>query len=71
MAPPGGSRGHSATATRALDRVLTAGRYVIPIHNYDVGRIAHDARLDYRRDHPPLYGDSVYFLPEVWWMTPE
>ncbi|WP_093453697.1 extracellular solute-binding protein [Pseudooceanicola nitratireducens] len=58
-------------ATRALDRLLTAGRYVIPIHNYDVGRIAHDARLDYRRDHPPLYGDSVYFLPEVWWMTPE
>ncbi|EAQ03626.1 ABC transporter, periplasmic substrate-binding protein [Pseudooceanicola batsensis HTCC2597] len=58
-------------ATRALDRLLTAGRYVIPIHSYDVGRIAHVDELTYRRDHTPLYGDSVYFLPEVWWMEPQ
>ena len=32
-------------ATRALDRVLTAGRYVIPIWNFDVGRIAHAKEL--------------------------
>ncbi|OWU84936.1 ABC transporter substrate-binding protein [Oceanicola sp. 22II-s10i] len=53
-------------AVRALDRLLTAGRYVIPIYRYDVARIAHEARLK----HPeriPIYGDSVYFLPEVWW----
>ncbi|WP_375690790.1 extracellular solute-binding protein [Pseudooceanicola sp. LIPI14-2-Ac024] len=54
-------------ATRALDRLLTAGRYVIPIYSYDVSRIAHDARLRHP-DHVPIYGDSVYFLPEVWWM---
>jgi len=54
-------------AVRALDRVLTTGRYVIPIHRFDVSMIAHDARLH----HPekiPVYGDSVNFLPEVWWM---
>lgn len=56
-------------AVRALDRLLTAGRYVIPIYRYDVSMIAHDARLE----HPeriPIYGDSVHFLPEVWWMRP-
>lgn len=55
------------SAVRALDRVLTTGRYVIPIHRFDVSMIAHDARLH----HPekiPVYGDSVHFLPEVWWM---
>lgn len=55
-------------ATQALDRLLMAGRYVIPTHDFDVGRIAHVAQLQYRRDHTPLYGDSVQFLPEVWWM---
>ncbi|MGR3321299.1 MAG: extracellular solute-binding protein [Pseudooceanicola sp.] len=54
-------------AVRALDRLLTAGRYVIPTYAFDVSRIAHDARLKHP-DHIPIYGDSVYFLPEVWWM---
>ncbi|MGI3167516.1 extracellular solute-binding protein [Pseudooceanicola sp. C21-150M6] len=58
-------------ATRALDRLLTAGRYVIPIHSFDTGRIAHVKELTYREDAVPLYGDSVYFLPEVWWMKDE
>jgi len=58
-------------ATRALDRLLTAGRYVIPIHSFDVGRIAHVKEMTYDAENVPLYGDSVYFLPEVWWMTPE
>ncbi|WP_425466828.1 extracellular solute-binding protein [Roseovarius arcticus] len=57
------------TAVRALDRVLISGRYVIPIHQYSVGRIAHDARLHYPEDRLPLYGDGVGFLPEVWWMA--
>ncbi len=57
------------TAVRALDRVLIAGRYVIPIHQYSVGRIAHDARLSYPVDNLPLYGDGIGFLPEVWWMA--
>ncbi|WP_281967849.1 extracellular solute-binding protein [Roseovarius nanhaiticus] len=59
------------TAVRALDRVLISGRYVIPIHQYSEGRIAHDARLTYPKDRLPLYGDGVGFLPEVWWMTEE
>lgn len=58
-------------ATRALDRLLTAGRYVIPIHSFDVGRIAHVKSITYDTDNIPLYGDSVYFLPEVWWQKPE
>ena len=55
------------TATRALDRVLTAGRYVIPIHDFDVGRVAHLKQLRYPKDRLPLYGDGIHFLPEVWW----
>jgi len=54
-------------ATRALDRVLTTGRYVIPIHQYSVGRIAHKSQLKYPADRLPIYGDGIGFLPEVWW----
>ncbi|WP_374041567.1 extracellular solute-binding protein [Ruegeria sp. YS9] len=53
-------------ATRALDRVLTAGRYVIPIWSFDIGRIAHVKELK----HPktlPIYGDGPQYMPEVWW----
>ncbi|MEX5596582.1 extracellular solute-binding protein [Pseudophaeobacter sp. C1-32P7] len=57
-------------AVRALDRVLTAGRYVIPIWQYDKGRIAHKRQLA----HPeslPIYGDRTGFFPDVWWYQPE
>ncbi|PJE33583.1 putative D,D-dipeptide-binding periplasmic protein DdpA precursor [Pseudooceanicola marinus] len=57
-------------AVRALDRILTTGRYVIPIFMFDKGRVAHDAALKYPEEIP-IYGDSVYWLPEVWWMDPE
>ncbi|NNE53133.1 MAG: ABC transporter substrate-binding protein [Sulfitobacter sp.] len=53
-------------AVRALDRILTAGRYVIPVWQYTVGRIAHDARMKYP-DVLPIYGDGPNFMPEVWW----
>ena len=53
-------------AARALDRVLAAGRYVIPIWYSPVSRIAHDARLKYP-DHLPIYGDWIGFQPDVWW----
>lgn len=53
-------------AVRALDRVLTAGRYVIPVGFSPVSRLAHSARLHYP-DTVPLYGDWPGFLPEVWW----
>ncbi|MDE4131750.1 extracellular solute-binding protein [Phaeobacter sp. QD34_3] len=56
-------------AVRALDRILTAGRYVIPIWQYDKGRIAHLSELH----HPetlPIYGDRTEFFPDVWWYQP-
>ncbi|MDW4547855.1 extracellular solute-binding protein [Defluviimonas sp. D31] len=53
-------------ATRALDRVLTAGRYVIPVWFSKVSRIAHSAHLHYP-ERIPLYGDWPGFQPETWW----
>ncbi len=53
-------------AVQALDRILTAGRYVIPVSYPKVARIAHDAALKYP-DHLPIYGDWNGFMPEVWW----
>lgn len=56
-------------ATRALDRVLTAGRYVIPFWQFTEDRIAHVAALKYP-EHVPLYGDGPNYMPEVWWIEP-
>ncbi len=53
-------------ATRALDRILTAGRYVIPIWFRPDSFLAHDANLKYP-EQLPAYGDYLGFLPEVWW----
>ena len=53
-------------AVRALDRVLTAGRYVIPTYDAGVGRIAHIRELRYP-GHIPVYGDGPWFMPDVWW----
>ena len=61
------TRSDFINATRALDRILTTGRYVIPIHQYAVGRIAHVKELKYPVDHLPIYGDGIGFLPTVWW----
>ncbi|EEB85716.1 extracellular solute-binding protein [Roseobacter sp. GAI101] len=58
------------TATRALDRVLTAGRYVIPFWQFTQDRIAHIAALKYP-DRVPLYGDGPNYMPEVWWIDPD
>ena len=57
-------------AVQALDRLLTAGRYVIPIWQFDVGRIAHLRQLRFP-DRLPIYGDRVGFLPDVWWYQPD
>lgn len=54
------------SAAQALDRVLMAGRYVIPIWTTRFDRIAHDARLKYP-SHVPIYGDRIGWLPDVWW----
>ena len=53
-------------AVKALDRVLTAGRYVIPVNFSPFSRLAHSADLKYP-DEIPIYGDWPGFLPEVWW----
>ena len=54
-------------AVRALDRVLTAGRYVVPIWHNPVSWIAHDADLRYPEDSLPVYGDWIGFQPDLWW----
>jgi peptide/nickel transport system substrate-binding protein len=53
-------------SVQALDRVLTSGRYVVPIWYSDVSRIAHRKELKYPA-RLPLYGDWPGFQPEVWW----
>ncbi|MFT6674275.1 MAG: peptide/nickel transport system substrate-binding protein [Sulfitobacter sp.] len=59
-------KGDFINATRALDRVLTAGRYVIPFWQFDAGLIAHDKHMKYPQTLP-IYGDGPNFMPEVWW----
>ncbi|MEZ5754483.1 MAG: extracellular solute-binding protein [Paracoccaceae bacterium] len=53
-------------AVHALDRVLTSGRYVVPIWYSDVSRLAHRKELKFP-GRLPLYGDWPGFQPEVWW----
>lgn len=55
------------SATRALDRVLTTGRYVIPLWHSPISRLAHKSELHYP-DRLPIYGDWIGFLPDVWWV---
>jgi len=55
-------------ATRALDRVLIAGRHVIPLGFPPVSRLAHDAGLTYP-DRLPIYGDWPGWMPDVWWRS--
>lgn len=65
------SRDEFIAATRALDRILTSGRYVIPIYQYTTGLIAHLSTLHYPADRLPIYGDGIGFLPAVWWYRAE
>ena len=57
-------------AVRALDRVLTAQRYVIPLWHSPVSRIAHNAELRYP-EALPIYGDWINWQPDVWWVEAE
>jgi peptide/nickel transport system substrate-binding protein len=63
------TRNELVAAARALDRVLSAGRYVIPFWYAPASRIAHDAELAYP-EQTPLYGDWTGFSPDVWWRVP-
>jgi peptide/nickel transport system substrate-binding protein len=53
-------------ATKALDRVLTTGRYVIPVWHNPVSYIAHAKELKYPAALP-VYGDFIGWMPDVWW----
>ncbi len=53
-------------ATKALDRILTSGRYVIPFYQWNISRIAHVKELKFP-EHLPIYGDWIGWQPDVWW----
>ena len=57
-------------AVRALDRLLIAGRYVVPMHHNPISRIAYNSELRYP-DVIPIYGDWIGWQPDVWWVVPE
>ncbi len=60
------TREGSIAATRALDRLLTAGRYVVPFWQFTTGRVAHISEMK----HPeviPIYGDGPDWMPQFWW----
>ena len=60
------SREDFLAATRALDRALISGRYVIPVWFDPVARLAHVKELRYPSTLP-IYGDWLGFQPELWW----
>nr|WP_322892501.1 MULTISPECIES: extracellular solute-binding protein [unclassified Yoonia] len=51
---------------QALDRILTAGRYVIPIYQWNISRIAHAKELRYP-ETLPIFGDWPGWQPDAWW----
>ena len=53
-------------AAKALDRVLTSGRYVIPIWHNPVSKIAHKKEVRFPSELP-IYGDWIGFMPDVFW----
>lgn len=53
-------------AVHALDRVLTAGRYVVPIWYSNVSRLAYVKQLHFPASLP-IYGDWLGFQPDLWW----
>ncbi|MBS1302885.1 extracellular solute-binding protein [Loktanella sp. SALINAS62] len=53
-------------SVKALDRILTSGRYVIPIYQWNISRIAHAAELSYP-ETLPIFGDWPGWQPDVWW----
>jgi len=53
-------------AVKALDRLLTSGRYVIPIYQWNISRLAHVKELRHP-DYIPIFGDWPGWQPDVWW----
>jgi peptide/nickel transport system substrate-binding protein len=63
------SQDNFRAAVKALDRVLTTGRYVVPIWHSPISRLAHKAWLHYPADRVQMYGDWIGFQPDVWWVS--
>jgi peptide/nickel transport system substrate-binding protein len=59
-------RADFVTAVHALDRILTAGRYVVPIWYADVSHLAYAKQLHFPAKLP-IYGDWLGFQPDLWW----
>lgn len=53
-------------AVKSLDRVLMAGRYVIPIYQWNISRLAYVKELKYPA-YNPIFGDWPGWQPDVWW----
>ncbi|RPE71533.1 peptide/nickel transport system substrate-binding protein [Pacificibacter maritimus] len=53
-------------SARALDRVLTSGRYAIPIYQWNISRLAHAKELKFP-ETLPIYGDWIGWQPDVWY----
>jgi peptide/nickel transport system substrate-binding protein len=64
------TEGDFVAATKALDRVLTAGRYVVPFWYSKYSRLAHAKQLQFPTTLP-IYGDWPGFQPDVWWYQPD
>ncbi len=60
------SQDNFRAAAKALDRVLTSGRYVIPLWFSDHSRLAYVKELHFPK-HIPMYGDWIGFQPNTWW----
>ncbi len=60
-------------ATRALDRVLLWGHYVVPHWHNTVAWIAYWNRFGFPETHPPYdygYANEIAFQP-TWWIDPD
>ncbi|RYH03602.1 ABC transporter substrate-binding protein [Salipiger sp. IMCC34102] len=64
------SQENFAASVKALDRILTAGRYVIPIYQWNISRLAHAKELTYP-EVLPVMGDWPGWQPDLWWWEEE
>lgn len=60
------SQEDSLAATRALDRVLTAGRYAIPLYAWNESFNAHVKEIKYP-EPLPIYGDWIMWREMTWY----
>ena len=60
------------TATRALDRALLSGHYVLPLYYQNVDRVAYWGDFDHPEDAPLTgYLAGTRYKLETWWHTPD